>query len=253
MLTHVEKSKPYVYIQLIPESDTILEQINELIDTIIKENKHNSSYEIGDHVIAQFSVDDGYYRARIESYSESSQMYTVYFLDFGNIDENVPVERLYSYSDDLEKIEPQANGCLLDNINPETWTDTVQVLVEGKVNDTIKFYFLDESKSIIHIQFDNENEINNDQRNLSTNNQTKSFTANISATDNDCFYIHILPDADLHISELEKNLQTCDKEHQPIDKWSINDLCLVSNDQVQYYRGQILAIDENKYNVKRID
>ncbi|CAF5030758.1 unnamed protein product, partial [Rotaria socialis] len=35
--------------------------------------------------------------------------------------------------------------------------------------------------------------------------------------------------------------------------WAINDRCIVSNDQEQFYRGQILAIDDNKYHVKCID
>ncbi|CAF3284760.1 unnamed protein product, partial [Rotaria sp. Silwood2] len=90
ILTYLDENKPLVHIQLLPESETMLEQINELIDGIIQENKQNSSYEIGDYVIAQFTDDMNYYRARIESYSDLTQNYTVYFLDYGNLDKNVP-------------------------------------------------------------------------------------------------------------------------------------------------------------------
>jgi hypothetical protein len=238
VLTHMEKTKPFVYLQLIPESEPIIEQINELIQTITEKNKHNSSYTIGDHVIAQFSEDDLYYRARIESYSTSSELYNVYFLDYGNIDENVPVDRLYSYSEDLEKIPPQAHGYLLDEINSETWDQNVQSLVEEKLNDVVEFDFIDEQSSVIHLKFDYPE-------------QTKTFSANISAIDKDCFYIHLLPDDNLHVSEIEEILSKCDKQHK--DTWVIDDLCIASDEDNQYYRGQILAIDDDKYNVKCID
>ncbi|CAF5031403.1 unnamed protein product, partial [Rotaria sp. Silwood1] len=100
LLTYVEPNKPYVYIQLLPESELIIEKIDQLIDKIINENKRNSSYEIGDHVIAQFTQDDHYYRARIESYSTSTNFYTVYFSDYGNLDDNIKLNHLYSYSNE---------------------------------------------------------------------------------------------------------------------------------------------------------
>ncbi|CAF4415082.1 unnamed protein product, partial [Rotaria sp. Silwood2] len=131
-LTHIEQNKPYVYIQLIPESESIIEQINQLIEKTIEAKKHNSSYEIGDHVIAQFTQDDTYYRARIESYSSETNSYTVYFLDYGNLDENVQLNHLYSYSEELKNIEPQALGYLLNNVNLELWTNTLHSLMENK-------------------------------------------------------------------------------------------------------------------------
>ncbi len=257
LLTHIEKDKPYVYLQLYPESESIMDRINELIGNIIHEDKHNSSYKIGDHIIAKFTEDENYYRARIESYSPSTELYTVYFLDYGNIDENIPIDHLYSYSDDLNEIEPQARGYLLAEINPEIWNEIVRSLVEKNLNDIVEFYFTDENNSIIHLKFDNENEICHDTKedfNVLKSpiiEQNKTFQANITATDNDCFYIHILPDGNLHTCEIEEILQTCDKQHK--DTWKINDLCIVSNEENKYYRGEILAIDDNKYDVKCID
>lgn len=248
ILTHVEKNKPYVYLQLTPESDAVLDHINEVIKNVIEEDKHNSSYEIGDHVIAKFSEDENHYRARIKSYCSTSQIYTVYFLDFGNIDENVPIDSLFSYSDDLKEIPPQAHGYLLDEIDSNIWNDTVRPLVENNLYETVEFYFTDENNSMIHLKFDNENL----QENKSvTNEENKTFQANISATDKDSFYIHILPDGNLNACEMEENLQICDKNRQ--DTWTINDLCIVSDEENRFYRGKILAIDENTYDVKRID
>ncbi|CAF4102982.1 unnamed protein product [Rotaria socialis] len=256
LLTHMEMDKPYIYLQLLPESVPILERIHQLIDKIVVEKLHNSSYAIGDHVVAKFSEDDEYYRARIESYSSTSNLYTVYFLDYGNLDENVTVDHLYSYSDELEKIKPLIRGYLLNQVTIETWTNTIQPIIEEKLNDSIEFTIIDENNSIIDIEFDDAIYADHvqeyvEQIESSIIEQAKRFTANISATDKDSFYIHILPDDNLRVCELEEYLKACDKQRKHI--WAINDRCIVSNDQEQFYRGQILAIDDNKYHVKCID
>ncbi|CAM2704753.1 unnamed protein product [Rotaria socialis] len=256
LLTHMEMDKPYIYLQLLPESVPILERIHQLIDKIVVEKLHNSSYAIGDHVVAKFSEDDEYYRARIESYSSTSNLYTVYFLDYGNLDENVTVDHLYSYSDELEKIKPLIRGYLLNQVTIETWTNTIQPIIEEKLNDSIEFTIIDENNSIIDIEFDDAIYADHVQEYVehiesSIIEQAKRFTANISATDKDSFYIHILPDDNLRVCELEEYLKACDKQRKHI--WAINDRCIVSNDQEQFYRGQILAIDDNKYHVKCID
>jgi hypothetical protein len=245
-LTYIDKYEPFVYLQLLPESDSKLDHINELIATITKEDKHNSSYQIGDYIIAQYSVDDLYYRARIESYSSSAQNYTVYFLDYGNLDENVPLDHLYSYSNELEQIEAQAHKYSLENVNSQTWINIVRPLIDGNLNDAIEFYFIDETKSIIHIKFDNEHQI--------YNTKPKTLTANISGTTKDSFYIHICPDANSSICEMDELLQNHAKEHQINNSWLINDLCIVfDNEQNQYFRGKILQIDNEKYSVQCID
>lgn len=238
LLTHIEPTKPTVYLQLIPESETIIDQINELIEPIAQGNKHNPSYQINDHVIAQFSEDDGFYRAKILSHSAEADLYTVYFLDYGNIDENVPLAHLYSYSEDLERIEPQVREYLIDNFDSETWNQSGRSLLEDKLNDTIEFDIIDEEQSIIHLKID-------------FTESTKSLTANISSIDKDCFYIQILSDENLHIDEIEEALTTFNKEHK--DTWSINEICIVSDEKNLYYRGQILSIDDNKYDIKCID
>jgi hypothetical protein len=246
ILTYIDKTKPSVYLQLSTESVPNLERINDLIDGIVQEDKHNSSYEIGDYVIAQFTDDKNHYRARIDSYSDSSQTYTVYFLDYGNIDENVSLNNLYSYSEELKQIEPQAHCYSLEKITSQSWIDTVQSLFEQKINDEIEFYFIDENKSLIHIKLDNENEI--------YTNQPKTFSANISGTNKDCFYIHILPDADALICEMDELLNNHTKENNTSNSWKINDLCIVFNEEEnKYFRGKILLINNEKYNVQCID
>ncbi|CAF5228640.1 unnamed protein product, partial [Rotaria magnacalcarata] len=60
-----------------------------------------------------------------------------------------------------------------------------------------------------------------------------------------------LPDDNLRVCELEEYLKTCDKQRKHI--WAINDRCIVGNDEEHFYRGQILATDDNKYHVKCID
>ena len=228
-----------------------MDRINDLIAKIVEQSQHNASYAIGDHIIAQFNEDDNHYRARIESYSSTDRTYSVYFLDYGNVDDQVREDHLFSYSDELKQIEPQAHGYFLENITVQTWTSTVRSLVEAeKLNETVEFEFIDENKSIIHIRFDDDGDsrIYNAEKN-----KPKTFTANISGTNKDCFYIHILPEADSLICEMDELLQNHVKEHRT-DAWSIDDRCMVfDSEQNQYFRGQILAMDDGRYDVQCID
>ncbi|CAF0958721.1 unnamed protein product [Adineta steineri] len=246
-LTYFDKINPVVYLQLSPDSVSTMERINELIDNAVQENNHNSSYEIGDHIIAQFADDGSYYRARIESYSDTAKTYAVYFLDYGNLDENVPVDHLFSYPDELKQIEAQAHKYSLENQTSQTWTKSVLPLIEEKQNETIDFYFINENQSIIRIKFsENDNQI--------YNNQPRTLNANISGTNKDCFYIHILPDSDTLICEMCELLETYKGEHQTSNQWNINDLCIVfDNEQEKYFRGKILSINNENYDVQCID
>lgn len=242
-LAYLEPSKPYVYIQ---SSLEMLDQINELVDNVRQENKHNTSYEIGEYVVAKFNDDEAYYRARIQSYSSASQLHTVYFLDYGNIDENVLIDDIYPYTDQLKEIEALAHGYHLEGISSEAWNATVRSLVEEYLNTEIDFYYTDENQSTIHIKFENENDIYNVEQTSAPVEQAKTLQGNISTKEDDCFYIRVSSD-----EKLEENLTTCLKE--PKDSWSINDLCLVSNEEAKYLRGEILAINDDKYDVKCID
>ena len=249
MLSHVETSKPYVYIQLTPE---VLDHINELIKKVVEEDKRQTSYELGEYVVAKFSVDELDYRARIERYCSDSQTYTVYFLDYGNLDENLSIESIYSYTDELKQIDPQAHGYLLEGIDQERWNTTVQPLIEELINQEVRFYYTDDNQSTIHIEFENEDEIYNHEQPSSVPIEYETtFEANISAVENDCFYIHVVPNGNLHVCELEELLPTCSKERK--DTWSIHDVCLVSNEDQKYFRGEILAMNNDKYDVKCID
>lgn len=239
VLTHIDANKPMVYIQLLPESGEILEQINELIQRVIDENKHNESYDIDDYVIARFTDDETFYRARIQAYDTSKELYTVYFIDYGNTDENVSKEHVYSYSDELKVIEEQCHGYTVENF------PLIRSYLEEKSNDTIEFDLIDKIKSIIHIKCDLEN--------LHTN-QPKTFTANISGTNDDCFYIHILPDANTLICEMDHSLDELKKEHQEKNQWNINDLCIIHDqERDQYFRGKILSIDNELFTIQCID
>ncbi|UJR08582.1 hypothetical protein I4U23_012841 [Adineta vaga] len=245
ILTHSDEDKPIVYMQLLPESTAILDRINDLIKTVIEENQHNSSYEIGDYCIAQYSADEEYYRARIESYSSDKQNYTVYFLDYGNLDKNVPLDHLFICTNELKEIECLAQKYTLENQTTQTWTDLVRPCLESKINDEFEYYFTDQIKSIIHIKFDNDKQMYV---------QAKTFTANISGINKDCFYIHILPDVEASICEMDEELHNASKVHLTTDSWQINDRCIVlNNENEQHFRGKILAINNDKYDVQCID
>ncbi|CAF1434332.1 unnamed protein product [Adineta ricciae] len=256
ILTHIEEDKPFVYIQLLPESDDIINKITELIETITDADQHESSYEIGSYVIAKFSVDGNFYRARIESHSATFDSYNVYFLDYGNIDENVPTAHLYPYSDELKQIEPQAHGYTLAGITTDTWNDVVQALLAEQLNEPIDFYIVDENACTIHVKIENEDSIYNrsvsaEQVEAVTIEPGATFIAKICATDQDYFYIHVIPNGNLHVCELEEQLPLCEKTRQ--DQWSIGNLCIVSTEENKFYRGEILSMTDASYDVKCID
>ena len=157
MLTYMEKDRPYVYIQLLPDSDDHLDQINEVITKITEHVQPASTCNPGDLVVAKFSMDDTYYRARIESHSTTPGNYSVYFLDFGNIDENVSSDHILTYPDELKSIEAQAHRYLLDQIKPETWINIIRPALEtDKLNDEVEFDIIDEQNSIIHMDIPHE-------------------------------------------------------------------------------------------------
>lgn len=214
----------------------MLDQINGLIDNVRQENKHNASYEIGENVVAKFSTDGDYYRARIESKSSTSDSYNVYFLDYGNLDENVLIDDIHPYTDQLKEIEPLVHGYALEGISSDAWNESVRSLIDEHLNNEIEFYYTDEDHLTIHIKFENENDIYHIE-------QGKTFEVDTTNKENDV--------RDSSDENLEERLTTCSKEGK--DSWSINELCLVSNDEGKYLRGEILVINDDNYDVKCID
>lgn len=222
-LTHLDAQHPWVYLQLLPESESLLERINTLISKIVADKQHQPSYQIDDLVIAQFSDDDNHYRARIQSYDADRQCYTVYFIDYGNTDANVKEEQLFAVSKELEQIEGQARRVRLEKISEQRW----RTLEKEKLNDLVEFRYLNEEKSAIDLQFDD----------------VQTFTANISGTQKESFYVHLLPEANSLICEMGELIDTHPRDHLADDKsWSVDDLCIVfDRDEDQYFRGRILT------------
>jgi hypothetical protein len=53
---------------------------------------------------------------------------------------------------------------------------------------------------------------------------------------------------------MDELLQSYPKEHNQSNLWNINDLCIVyDSEQNQYFRGKILSIENEKYNIQCID
>ena len=241
-LTHLDAQHPWVYLQLLPESESLLEQINTLISKIVDDNQHQPSYQIDDLVIAQFTEDDNHYRARIQSYHEDRQCYTVYFIDYGNTDTNVKEEQLFSVSKELEQIEGQARRVRLEKISEQRWTSRLRSKLEKeKLNDLVEFRYLNDEKSVIDLQVDDDDD-----------DDVQTFTANISGTQKDSFYVHLLPEADSLICEMAELIDTHPRDHLADDKsWSVDDLCIVfDRDEDQYFRGRLL---NDHFDVQCID
>ena len=251
-LTYLEKNEPFVYLQLLPDCEKNLEKINQLINEIVEKNQHNSSYEIGDHVVAQFTDDSNYYRAQIQSYSSETQRYTVFFLDYGNQDDNVAETELFSYTNELQNIEAQAHRYRLEKINSSMWINTVRSMIEEqKLNDQVEFHWIDQENNLIHIKFTDEEKI---YQLASVMPQTAS--GNISAYNRDCFFVHLLPDADSLICEMDELIQNLVKQHRDENEtWSLDDLCIVfDSKENRSFRGRILKDhDDSTFDVQCID
>ena len=234
ILTHIDKKKKLVFFQLQPEAEKKLEDINEIIDEIVQMNQHNERYSIDDYVIAQFSEDNEYYRAKIESYSSETNTYSVYFLDYGNIDENVPINRLFPYSSRLNQFANQVRSYKLESY---VWPDELSSLL----NQELEFDLIDHDLSIISIK-------------CLLKSQPKTLTANLCSTNQNSFYVHLLPDADALICEIDELLETHEREQQDVHQWKLNDLCMIfDSNENRYFRGRIQAIRNQLFDIQYID
>jgi hypothetical protein len=258
-LTNIDIDEPYVYLQLIPESESIIAQIEQIISSNMKSNQVDVSYSIGDHVIVQYNEDNKYYRARIESYSETSRTYVVYFLDNGYRKENICIEYIYPYIDALSPFPPQAHRYTFDQANVQSWQAASRVDIENHMlNKMVNFKLIDENESIISDILTDEQLANIDGTRMkvmleSEVEQTKTFSVSISSIDNDCFYIQKSPEDCSAVCDMETMLQTSMKEHRKNETWLIDDLCIVVDDQNRFYRGQIISTNDKTYDVRSID
>ena len=235
-LTHLDPQRPLLYLQLLPHSESRLAQINTLIAKIVEKNERPSNYQVGDAVIAQFTEDNNHYRARIHSHSSARQCYTVEFIDYGNTDSNVKEEQLFAYSKELEEIEGQARLMRLETIDGRLRAK----LEKEKVNDLLEFRYLNEENALIELRLDDDDD------------DVQTFTANISGSQKDSFYVHLLPEGDSLICEMSELIDQHRKEHLGEGKsWSVGDLCIVfDGEEDQYFRGRILS---SQFDVQCID
>jgi len=257
LFTHMETERPYVYIQLLPNSEEKLEKINEIIDQTTANPKPISEGHAGDLVIARFTDDQTYYRARIQSFSAESNSYSVYFIDFGNVDDNVANEFVLSYPDELKTIEPQVRGYLLDQIDDKRWHQVVRPFLEAeKLNSEVNFDLIDEQSSIIHLHDLPEDKVEDEdvqaeEKDEPVDEQRKILSGHVSSVENDCFYFQSISSG---IDEMNEVLKTIARQNRTDGQWAIGDRCLVVDDDDRLSRGEIVSIEENnEFTVKSFD
>jgi hypothetical protein len=226
ILTHIDNEQPFVYLQLLPESSSIMTRIEHTIDRIVQNSQCRTSCEINDYVIAQYADDGVYYRARIQSYESTTSTY------------------IYDYAYELNDIEPQAHRYRLEKISTQQWLDHVRTVYETKTQEQITFEFVDDEQTTIRTELSSLE-----------SSEPATWTATICGVDRTYFYIHRFPQTDALVCEILELLQTETKQPRAnASSWSNNELCIVfdRNEDV-FVRGKILVNDNDRYDVQCID
>ena len=161
----------HVYVQIdSPEAHslaTISDQIHEVVTNTPKAAKgfHPSP---GTQCFAQSQADDVWYRGVVQ-FSDSRNLYTVYYVDFGNTENSLPITRLFPPVVDFFKMPYQAVKCCLAFFIPNNggvWNrECVDGLRGNVLNQTIPGVFhekvaVDKSNSfyLITLYWDDSNE-----------------------------------------------------------------------------------------------
>ncbi|CAF0993022.1 unnamed protein product [Rotaria sordida] len=88
---------------------------------------------------------------------------------------------------------------------------------------------------------------------IRTNEKTKFLTCKITNCNTNYFDLNIFAFDIVAISGIKGYLKTCEKVHLALNNLSIDDLCIVFNGHHEYFRGKIVSIIENKYDIICID
>ena len=240
VLAFNELDQPIVYLQILPECNNALSRIEKLIEMAVEKSDKKPEYQIDEYVVAQYQSDENYYRARIISHSPANDAYQVYFIDFGNVDENVPHEQIYSYNEELEKIPSQAHRYSLNNVSTETWHNKTRQIIEALVQSQIEFEILDEQNSMIRLKVP---DYENDQPTDSMETQTDKDEASIQLSTN--------PTA--ISSEIEKTSLDFEKIQRLNETLPLEDSRTVLDDDENNVRGRITTANEENFDVEYID
>ena len=109
--------------------DSISAQLEELYTTVgVGYYTLETTPKVGDFVIAQFSVDQQWYRARVKECSEDGKSLEVVYIDYGNMD-TVSMENVRKPDPSLAIHPPLAFECFLSNI--ECCSDNVDDLEQN--------------------------------------------------------------------------------------------------------------------------
>ncbi|CAF1517040.1 unnamed protein product, partial [Rotaria sordida] len=85
------------------------------------------------------------------------------------------------------------------------------------------------------------------------NEKTKFLTCKITNCNTNYFDLNIFAFDIVAISGIKGYLKTREKVHLALNNLSIDDLCIVFNGHHEYFRGKIVSIIENKYDIICID
>lgn len=115
------------FVQLDTEEAYSVPELSERIASTIKANRPTFNPIPGTRCFALSAADDSWYRAVVLEGSKSSFSATVYFVDYGNVETDLPLTRLAPSSDEIFELPYQAVKCQLAGFVPtkEDWSREV--------------------------------------------------------------------------------------------------------------------------------
>ena len=137
--THVDASTGHIFCHLAEPSIAVkYERLEQSIDVFAKAGRLEEKLiepTIGEIVLAQYSVDNKWYRSQITQTFTTEQEVELIFLDYGN-SEVVPFSKLRELPQQFSILPPHAKECILAEIEPTVsreWSEKAISLIKNLV------------------------------------------------------------------------------------------------------------------------
>ena len=137
--THLDTSTGHIFCHLAEPSIAVkYERLEQSIDVFAKAGRLEEKLiepTIGEIVLAQYSVDNKWYRSQITQTFTTEQEVELIFLDYGN-SEVVPFSKLRELPQQFSVLPPHAKECILAEIEPTVsreWSEKAILLIKNLV------------------------------------------------------------------------------------------------------------------------
>lgn len=232
------------FLQLNSNSDAI-EELQKNISIVAPSLQPLSDFHEGAKCIAQYTIDDQWYRAKI--IDTDGDITSIQFIDFGNTDTITNNELLKASTESFDVIKPYALPCALpiEPRNSSEWSDKAcSKLQELAQNQLLHFEFISQSPSINYVNlFAGDRDISKELVAEGLANALEVVKSDevcyVSHTDSlDSFYIQVDSDSNA-LRLIEEYLRDVNK-FEILTEYTVGKICVAKFEDGEYYRAQIL-------------